>query len=322
MAAIIESEFERYENIFVDTIQTSITTVAMSVVGVTGGTKKNQREERYSDQGAFIDPNRGRENEAYVDDDSILPSASEEQANDSATSKQMHRDTSASYQVDQSSGVTDVKVTIVDDVEQETSSSDEVDDTTQQSEAPPRSDAQSSVRSETEKTESGQYQDHEEVIRADHGVDENGEQQAPNAEDNRDPENNQKRSESTSLNQQFANHAVAVICLLLCVSACLVNIASIFLTVSCLWGLSPDVSDGNVVYSKGNNTITCDPYESQENIPYNLIDLLLALQPIVVIVLWKYGGIAERIEKYEEKGDYEEEQKDNTTADVALVISL
>eukprot|EP00058_Branchiostoma_floridae_P010546 XP_002596034.1 hypothetical protein BRAFLDRAFT_66235 [Branchiostoma floridae] len=267
------------------------------VVGVTG-TKKNQKEER------------GRGNEAYIDDESILPSSSQEETNDSAISKQMHRDTSASYQVDQTSGVTDVKVTIVDDVEQETSSADEVDDTTQQSEAPPRSDAQSSVRSETEKTESGQYQDHEEVIRADHGVDENGEQQAPNAEDNRDPENNQKRSESTSLNQQFANHAVAVICLLLCVSACLVNIASIFLTVSCLWGLSPDVSDGNVVYSKGNNTITCDPYESQENIPYNLIDLLLALQPIVVIVLWKYGGIAERIEKYEEKGDYEEAKKD------------
>ncbi|XP_078576885.1 uncharacterized protein LOC144862361 [Branchiostoma floridae x Branchiostoma japonicum] len=276
----------------------------MFAVGVTR-TKENQEEER------------GRENEAYVDDEGILPSVSQEHDDASVIVKQGHNGTDESSQAHQPSEVTDVKVTI-EEVDQVNNWSDVVGGTTRQRDTSRSTDDQSNVRSETEKTglRQDQDQDHKEVIRAEHGVDENGDQPTPNTEasepaaDNRDPENGQTRSETTSLKQYFAGHAFAVFCIVLCVLACIAYNASIFLSVSCLWGLSPDVSDGGVVYSKGNKTITCDPYESQENIPYNVIDLLLALQPIVLIVFWKYGGIAEKIETYEEKSDHEEAKKD------------
>ncbi|XP_019633358.1 PREDICTED: uncharacterized protein LOC109476780 [Branchiostoma belcheri] len=257
----------------------------MSVIGVTG-TKENQKEAG------------GRGNEAFVDDEDILVSASTEQTDTSVISKQRHKrkDTNTSYQAaDQSSEVTDVKVTVID--ESDKSPDKEVDDTTHQGDTSQRSDDQSNVTSKTEKTT-----DH-------HDAGEEGDQQSHNTDtscgptaDNRDPENGQKSSETPGLEKRFATHIIAVICLLLCISACIVDIVKIFLSVSCLWGLSPDVGDRNfTVHAKRNKNVTCDPYESQENIPYNLIDLLLSLQPIVVIVLWKYGDIAARIDKYEKK---------------------
>ncbi|XP_066304502.1 uncharacterized protein [Branchiostoma lanceolatum] len=165
----------------------------MSVAGATR-TKKNQKEER------------GRGNRAYVDDEDILPP---EQPNASEISKQKHNRKDTTYQADQSSEVTDVEVTMIGDVEQENSSPDGVDDTTPQTDNSPRYDDQSNV-SETEKTGSGRHQEHEADIEADHDVEENVDQQSPNTDaseptvENRDPENGQKGSETSSLKQHFS----------------------------------------------------------------------------------------------------------------------
>ncbi|XP_035668408.1 uncharacterized protein LOC118410740 [Branchiostoma floridae] len=123
------------------------------------------------------------------------------------------------------------------------------------------------------------------------------------------------------------NIIVIVLSLLFCFIGCINYIGSIGLEVLCMWDLNLGRSMANSVAGMHTNQTwsrindTCDPAKSQEDIPYDLIDLVLYIQPAIVVIFWKFK-LAKHVDEYEGGYGTDKQEKNYRLRRTCYFISL